>query len=118
MGMLAAQHVRKADASIEQGVDRQLRTLANAIPFARLLEVPHHRFMADIQDPGDLPIGLAAGSPGQALALAVREAGRRAHGFAHLFDPSGRFERECSNQLEQRQTLLSERLIGSKSEGA
>src|SRR5437868_9885604 len=72
--------------------------------------------LADPEDAGDLPVGLAARRPDHALALALGEL-HRACRITHPAHAACRFEGEGADQLEQRLVLLGEGLARGAGEG-
>jgi hypothetical protein len=115
---LAAKDIEEGDASIEERMDRKQRALSYTIAFACLLKVPDYRLMADIEDARDLPIGLTARRPHQALALAFGKLRSRELGFAAPFDPSRSFECKGTDELQQWQVFFGEFPVRRKREGA
>src|SRR5687767_2481103 len=107
---LALQHVGEADRAVEQRLDHELGSFADAVAFARPLQVFGHRLVAEPEDPRDLPVRFSARRPHDAVALAVGQLRRREkRRVTHLPDPSRRLEREGPRELRQRQMLLAER---------
>src|SRR3546814_20225916 len=79
----------------------------------------HDRLRTDPNDAADLPVGLAARDPDQAIALTVRDDGMRRRakcpGATH---PPRALERERDGELRQRQTMRCERTARRTGEGA
>ena len=74
MGVSAAKDVEEADRSVEQGVDREQSALADAVALARMPQMLDHGFVADPEDPRDLPVRFSSRGPHHAFALAVGQA--------------------------------------------
>src|SRR3546814_19309158 len=106
MGISAAEDVSEADRSVKQGPNQQRCPFLDSIAFARLLDMAHDRLRTDPNDAADLPVGLAARDPDQAIALTVRDDGMRRRakcpGAPH---PPRALERERAGELPQRQNM-------------
>src|SRR3546814_17967258 len=109
MGISAAEDVSEADRSVKQGPNQQRCPFLDSIAFARLLDMAHDRLRTDPNDAADLPVGLAARDPDQAIALTVRDDGMRRRAKCPVAPPPPRPPApERPGPLRTRQKLIAE----------
>ncbi len=99
-----------AHLTVMDGTDRQRRSPVDAIAFTRKVDMLGDRFFADSQYRGYFPIGLAAGHPIDAVALALRQPGCGRITFrGKPCNPPSRLKRKTSDEFRSDQIPARER---------